>query len=86
MSKVLSTIRRFVNQHQQKSKATHGMASCKRHIKSKDQAFWGQLDIPLNIAFRVRVSVVCIQCEQTQREKKGNVEPNKCRAKKVGAG
>lgn len=48
--------------------------------------FWGgevgRLDEPLNIAFRVRVSVVCIQCEQTQRKKgrkkKGShVEPNK---------
>lgn len=25
--------------------------------------------VPLNIAFRVRVSVVCIQCEHTQRKK-----------------
>lgn len=38
------------------------------------------MDVPLNIAFRVRVSVVCIQCEQTQRErekKKNHVQPNK---------
>lgn len=27
------------------------------------------MDVSLNIAFRVRVSVVCIQCEQTQRKK-----------------
>lgn len=44
------------------------------------------MDASLNIAFRVRVSVVCIQCEQTQRKKKLHVQPNKCTGETGGGG
>lgn len=61
------------------------MTLCKHTSRAKNRGDFGRwLDVSLNIAFRVRVSVVCIQCEQTQRKKEIMFSQINAQGKKEG--